>query len=445
MRWSQVSPARWERPLSGLETYFRFTGQVTASVCGGREHFLMFSTVKVGFNFSDVESSLRSAWTQLRYQEPELAVTFEGDKKVYEVPNEPQLEKWLDTTFIVLSDVSDAEEFYQTFTREYKQTTLYCIPRSSELVLFTHHAIIDGIGLLMFWDKLFTAIANPKSDISFGDEYTRLNPTVDEVLGYSSPSPGAAEKATAMIMKDYAAKLPAIGLPSSVGKTAPGACRHTEHRFSPETTAAIVTACKERGISATSAVHAAYICVLMGNADPASNVTRYTSSAEFNFRPYLPDGYKNTAVCNYYSPYVITTGLPASYTELTRTLSKYYTTIKGNHEYMEMAGPLTQTLAGLVQLPAYQTAPIPTDALVSSIGIVEQYIEREYGGVVKVKDYKLALDIVLGMSLINIYTFGGELRLMYNFNEEYERPGDIKRYLAGVEKVLRAELLREPQ
>ncbi|KAL4969867.1 uncharacterized protein BDV14DRAFT_186907 [Aspergillus stella-maris] len=445
MRWSQISPTRWERPLNGLETYFWFTGQATASVCGGREHFLMFSTVKVGFNLLDVRSSLRDAWKQLRHDEPELAVTFEGDKKVYEVPVEAELETWLDAAFVVVSNVSDAEEFYQTFTREYKQTTLYYIPASSELILFTHHAIIDGIGLLMFWDKFFTALASPKSNISFGEEHTRLNPTVDEILGYSAPSPKATEKATAMIMNDYTARLPAIGLPSGVGKTVPGGCRHIEHRFSPETTEAIVTACKKRGISVTPAVHAAYIRVLMENADLVSNSTRYTSSAEFNFRPYLPDNYKNTAVANYYSPYALTTKLPASHTELAQTLNMYYTTIKGNPEYMEMAGPLTQTLAGLVQSPAYQTAPIPTDALVSSIGVVEQYLKRGYGSVVTVKDYKLNLDIVLGMSLINFYTFGGELRLMYNFNEGYEKPEDIQGYLGGVEKVLRVELLGETQ
>ncbi|KAL2859277.1 hypothetical protein BJX68DRAFT_114800 [Aspergillus pseudodeflectus] len=68
----------------------------------------------------------------------------------------------------------------------------------------------------------------------------------------------------------YLQSLPWIGLPSKIGKAPAGACRNQEHIFSKKTTAKIIAACKGKKVSVTSAVHAAYVCMLVKRARSCS-------------------------------------------------------------------------------------------------------------------------------------------------------------------------------
>ncbi|KAM0413323.1 hypothetical protein ACHAPD_008419 [Fusarium lateritium] len=81
-------------------------------------------------------------------------------------------------------------------------------------------------------------------------------------------------------------------------------------------------------------------------------------------------------------------------------------------------------------------APAPKDALVSSLGIVENFINREYAYNIKVKGFKFGADIVLGMSILFFYTFQGRLRLVYSFNDGFEKAEDIKIYSERMERRL---------
>ncbi|KAL4922011.1 hypothetical protein BDW62DRAFT_217856 [Aspergillus aurantiobrunneus] len=414
MSWSQVSPNRWERPLVGMEQHFILAGRAAAAHADGRENFIMSSKVKVDVDLPD-----------MRYEEPDIAVLYEEDKKVYGTLDEKSLQEWLDATCIV-SDAPDAEELCQAH-RQYKQSTLYSLPRSSELVLLAHHATLEGIGLMMWWDKYLTALVNPRPDITFGDEHTRLAPPMEEALGYTPLTKQDLRDKAVSLMTQYTSRLPSIGLVSKIGQAAPRRCQNIEYRFSPETTAAFIKGCKAKGVTVTSAVQAAYISMLLKHANPASNTSRYTTSCEFNLRPYLPAPHDKTAVCNYY---------------LAQALNHYYkTTVSQNPEMLELAGYMCRAIADGVQTPEFQSAPVPTDSLVSSLGVVERYLQREYEGKVVVKDYKIAVDIVLGMSMFHLYTFQDELRLVYNFNDAFEEPARIKVYLEDIEKILRKELL----
>ncbi|KAL2825506.1 hypothetical protein BDW59DRAFT_146295 [Aspergillus cavernicola] len=440
MGWSQVSPTRWERPLNGMEEYFVFIGNITAALYDGRQQYTVCSKVKVDLNLPNPGSALRNAWKQVRYEEPDIATTLEEGKKVYEVLDETGIEKWLESTFIV-DPTRDGEELYR-LGRKTKPATLYYLPKSSELVLHAHHATIDGVGMIMWWDRFFRALTNPKTDITFGDEHVRLAPALDDILGSGGPpTPGQNERATALFM-EYITKLPSIGLISKVGKVPAGQCQAMEHVFDAETTAAIINACKARGITVSSAIHAAYIGILSKYADPESNTTRYTSPSEFNLRSHLEAPYSGTAAANYYIPLPFSIELPATFSEITTVLNKYYrTTIKDNPDILEIHGYFTRVLEQFVKTPVYQGAPIPTDALVSSLGIVESHLQRSYGNTVVVKDWKLACDVILGMTGFHFYTFHDKLRFVYQFNEAYQAPADIKMYLEDIERILKEELL----
>lgn len=446
MAWSQVSPTRWERALSGMEEYFVFIGDITAAPYDGRQQYTVCSKVKVDLNIPNPEAALRHAWKQVRHEEPDIATTLEPGKKVYEVLSDAEIEgTWLDSTFIV-DRVHDGEELYR-LGRKSKPATLYYLPKSSELVLHAHHATVDGIGMVMFWHRFFNAVTSPNHNITFGDEHVRLAPALDIVLpgpDSGNPTQEQKEKGTALLM-EYITNLPAIGLPSKVGKVPAGACQAMEYVFDEDTTAALVRACKARGITVTSAVHAAYIAILREYADSESNTARYTSPAEFNLRGHLEEPYCGAAAASYYVPLPLSIDLSqpgGGFKETSAVLNRYYrSTLKERPEILELQSCFTRALEQVVKTPEYQQAPIPTDALVSSLGVVENHLQRSYGDGVVVNDWKLACDVVLGMSGFHFYTFRGKLRLVYQFNEAYQDPKDIRVYLEGVDRVLQRELL----
>ncbi|KIL90011.1 hypothetical protein FAVG1_06749 [Fusarium avenaceum] len=438
MPWAQVSDTRWERTLDGLEAYFVIIANMSASMCDGREHYTLFSSLKLEINSSDVTSDLRNAWKQLRFEQPQIATTIEDMKRIYTTPSEESLEKWLTDTFVV-SDACSVEEMQQSI-KPIKQTTLYYIPASSEIVIRGHHYTFDGTGMEMICHSFLEAITHPEKNSTFGDEHTRLPPILEEVLGFSDDSVSAKEKAEELLGY-YLSNQPAIGPVSKLGTAPAGNCKNAELVFSSDTTALLIKACHSKGISVTSAVHAAYVRVIMEHADPQSNQSRYTSMNQFNLRPYLPAPYNTSkyAASVYYAPHPHKIDLPASYWDLVESFNKYYKTFEQNPEALEMTGHFKRGMRDVASNPEFLKAPPPKDALISSLGVVERFINREYKGV-KVRDFKFGADIVLGMSMLFFYTFQRKLRLVHSFNDAYENPEDIQMYLEGIQRILVQEL-----
>jgi hypothetical protein len=79
--------------------------------------------------------------------------------------------------------------------------------------------------------------------------------------------------------------------------------------------------------------------------------------------------------------------------------------------------------------------------MVSSLGIIENNLKRSYEDAVKVTNFKMAIDVVYGMSAMHIFTFGGRLRAVYSSNDGFEDPSQIQTYLGEVEGILNEELL----
>ncbi|KAF4453280.1 hypothetical protein F53441_4010 [Fusarium austroafricanum] len=244
-------------------------------------------------------------------------------KRVYTIPDEEALKGWPDETFIV-SDASSAEEM-QKSVKPIKQTTLYYISTSSELVIRGHHYTFDG-------------------------------------------------------------------------------------------------------------------------TDPESGRSHYTSMNQFNLRPSLPKPCNSSqyAASVYYAPHPHRIELRASYWDLVVSFNKYYkTTFRDNPDMLEATGHFKRGMQNFVSSPEFLSAPAPKDALVSSLGVVENFINREYGGHFKVKDFKFGGDIVLGMSMLFFYTFQNRLRLVYSFNDEFEKPEDIMMYLKSYISINKS-LLQTP-
>ncbi|KAK5625954.1 hypothetical protein RRF57_001670 [Xylaria bambusicola] len=446
MSWTRVSDRRWERPVDGLEGYFVVMANITAGLCSGREHYTLFSKIKLELTQPDAPVALKRAWEQIRYEQPQIAATVEGMKKVYEVPDAKALEDWLAATFII-SPASEAEELYQSVD-PIKQATLYYLPKSSELVFRGHHHTIDGMGIMLFWHSYLEALQRPATNIKFGEEPARLAPAMEKVLGYpEQPTQELNDKATAIFMS-WAGSIPGIGPVSQLGAATSGNCHNTELVFPTDVTSALVTACKSKGVSVSAAIHAAYIKAIEKYADPNSKLSEYVTATQFNLRPYLPAPYNSSkyAASVYYTPLPYKINLPTSYWDIVRSLTEYYaTSFKDHPEMLKLKGHFVRVLCGAVQTPEFLAQPVPKDALVSSLGIAERHLQREYGNAIKVKDLKFGVDVVMGMSMFFFYTFRDQLRLVYSFNDGFEKPEDIQKYLEEIKAILEEELLIEAQ
>ncbi|PLN76813.1 hypothetical protein BDW42DRAFT_198774 [Aspergillus taichungensis] len=413
-QWTEISCGRWERP--------------TASACDGREHYSIFSTLTVELNYPNVES-------------PQIATTVEGTKFVYEVPDEAALSHWLASTFVV-SDVESSDELYHQGS-PFKHSKLYWLPRSSELVFRAHHQTIDGTGVLLFWHRYLCALAPPIKPITFGDEPARLAPVMEDILGLEIQSTEKDEQALG-VLSEYISNAPGIGHTSRVGSAPSGRSNAADLTFSAAKTNRIVQACQAHGVTVTSALHAAHIQALTKHADPNSQTSRYVSANQFNLRPYLPEPYSKDqyGVAVYYTTHPFKLALPSTFWETAHALHRYYSTsYKGNRPLLELNGHITRTLCNIVQTPEYLAAPVPTDVLVSSLGIAERYLQRKYGKSVVVKNLAVGVEVVLGLNMMFFYTFRDQLRLRYCFNEGFENLTDIERYLQEMEQVLNQELL----
>ncbi|OQE28533.1 hypothetical protein PENSTE_c003G01187 [Penicillium steckii] len=283
MSWVQVSESRWERQANGMESYFIAIENLTASLCEGRRQYTINSRLK------------------LRYEQPQIAATVEGIKKVYEVPDDSALENWLERTFIT-SDASDAEALSREVT-PIQQATLYYLPRSSELLIRAPHSLIDGVGMIMLWHSYLTAITAPR-EIAFGDEATRLPNTLETLLHHPDP-PRAEMTAKAQEIIDAFVAAPGLGPMNNVGKVPPGPTQRRELAFSVETTSSIVCACKDNGYSVSAAVHAAFIQTLIKHAHPAGDKTKYVTATNPDIRTFLPKPYNtsNYAAALFYTPW----------------------------------------------------------------------------------------------------------------------------------------------
>ncbi|KAJ5975226.1 hypothetical protein N7481_008933 [Penicillium waksmanii] len=420
MPWVKVSESRWDRPANGMESYFISIENLTASPFEGRHQYTINSRLKVDYDLSpsEKEKTLRHAWKQLRYLQPQIAATVEGVKKVYEIPDDLALESWLERIFII-SNASDAEELSRDVS-PILQATLYYLPRSSKLVIRAPHSLIEAVGMIMLWYSYLTVLTSPRP-------------------------PRADIMAKAQEIINTFVTTPGIGPKNEVGKVAPGPTQRRELAFSVDTTQAII-ACKNNGYSVTAAVHAAFIRTLVKQAYPAGDQAKYATATNYSLRDLLPEPYNSTdyAAALFYTPCAFSLDSPETFSETVRALDiAYKTTFRGNPENVELSGSVTRALYEKMQDPEVLAGPVPRDALVSSLGGVERHLQHSYGagdGSVVVRDFKFGIEVVVGYSMFFFYTFRDQLRLIYSFNEASEDPDNIQTYLEDMRNILQDEL-----
>lgn len=76
---------------------------------------------------------------------------------------------------------------------------------------------------------------------------------------------------------------------------------------------------------------------------------------------------------------------------------------KKDPQMLGLRGYYTRAAAAAVATPEFLSVPMSRDALVSSLGITERYMQRDYGNGIKFRDFKFSVDVVLSMSMLFAY------------------------------------------
>ena len=433
MQWKEVSPGRFERPFDGLERFYKANG----SVGGTLEQLSVTAAAQIRLNLpaSDIAGALRHAWKTIRYDNPQIACTEQSDTNLYVVPDETALATWIENTFFIVPSQS-ADGLLSTFTRS-PSATLHYLPQTSEVVVHCSHSRMDGLGALRLLHQLFTALAEPRT-VSFGTELKNLSPGLFDAVGVQTDVTPEIQQITTELLTSLGASQPSLGLPAITSNQIPGPTRRRALKLGIHKTHAAVKACKDLGIGVTAAVHAALILATQQLSPPESAGRKYTSWCLVDLRPYCQPPYDSAAPVALYHGATPATIAPSSLIPNAREFQSVYKQSWHPSQSNRIAGfsHFCETLASLMNQPSPPNAELSSEPILSSLGVVDRYIQSNYGDKVEVKDFWMAVEILTRQVEVCVWTFHEDLTLSAAFNESFYEGDFIERFLSRTWAIL---------
>lgn len=332
------------------------------------------------------------------------------------------------------------------------------------------HWRLDGIGFLKMADRLLAALGavirvgvNAPLESCGIDLTPHLTPFLDEVSGAY-----ADEDSTPPAVKDVADHLldtvlkgaPSIGLPLTPGteKALPGPGSRVRITLDKDTTQEVVAACTALGLKVTSAVHAAIVqAVTAHEQHPLAR--HYCNTTAIDLRRRLPGGNKGDgpelAAGMFISPGLVCIEEPGAEgkgfdviaNEFNATyaadMSRLYHTRDGEAvSVVEATAPFARRIVPLLQMPQPEGLPPQNAPHLSSIGVVETHLRREYlidsgkGTNLAVEDIWLGCEMISPSVCCHAWTWRDELTLGAGFNIAFLKQDFVEKFMERVKDNL---------
>lgn len=469
LAWQETTPGTYTRPLDTIERFFKWLADLGVPL--KREHWGVSLSLRLSLPnslpVSDAEPYLRRAWLILSKQHPMLYARPEGNSVVVHPLNE---DEWLKESFTTHTGEHVTVDSLFTAIEPAPIVSCHWLPASRELIIHGSHWRLDGIGSLKLADRLLTALSaviRRGLDVSlesYGIDLTPLfTPSLDEISGAytdDESTPSRVNKVADNLRDTVLEGAPSIGLPLIPGteKALPGPSSRLRVPLDKATTQAVVAACKTRGIKVTSAVHAAIVqAVAAHQQHPLAK--HYCITSAINLRRHLPGGKSGDgpelAAGMFISPGLVFIDEPAAQgkgfdaiaTEFNATygadMSRLYDAGDGETvSVTEATAPFARRIIPLLQMPQPEGLPPQNAPHLSSIGVMEAYLKREYL-VDDEKETKLSVeDVWIGGEMItpavccHVWTWRDELTLAAVFNTAYYEEGSVREFMESVKKNL---------
>lgn len=191
MSWQQVTPGHYKRKVGVIESLMLYLRMISPQHINKIQLSLQIAWKRPPAG--DIDEAIRTAWKALRHNCPGIATQIEGDELHYRVPDDVELQKWTEATCHIheSKDVSP-EQLLEAYPTKYPAEIHY-VHDTSQLLFKIDHTIADGAGTLYLMDRLLHHLTH-HSTFTFGDEMSRLTPTVEYAFGIEevpSADPGS--------------------------------------------------------------------------------------------------------------------------------------------------------------------------------------------------------------------------------------------------------------
>ncbi|KAE8146576.1 hypothetical protein BDV25DRAFT_169805 [Aspergillus avenaceus] len=450
---SIAPPTTVRLPWGGAENIYRRVSLAFKHV--DREHWRIHCVCAVSFHGltpDEQTTCLRNAWKVLVTEHPRLAVEPDGTtSKTYEVLDNESIEAWAQDTFFV-EDTRTPDEVIRT-TEPRDLPSLHFHRTTSELVLLSSHWRMDAVGCMMLLNQLLALTAStPKTTPESPEtQISRISAPLEDAANCPPLDASSASKSYAetWIENMHRNAIHAGGLPyNGETTTPPSETTHHDITLTRASTAALLAACKAKQISVSAAIHAA----LAHTVFSFSEDQEFTTVMAVNLRPYLPPPYNGPkhAVQTYVASIIPTVSRDAPFTDSARALSKSYKTWYSEEFihalrwiYTLHAEKLFRPPPPSPPSPEAVTPKPPSAVTLSSIGVVESHIQREYirkEKGVSVTGFRFGVTMMTRQMLLYPWTFRDRLTLSLCYNEAYydlEMAGSV---LERLRRVLEGEL-----
>jgi hypothetical protein len=441
--WKETAAGRFERPIDSLEAFYIASAKIGQPL--GTENLAFSFGIQLEHHYADLVGALHYAWLRMREEHPKLAAIVDAPNLVYQklTPGQASIDAYLAETFKIVPDKS-AAELFPSLNAPPPRTVLCYLPASSEIVIYTAHWRIDGLGAMQLLDLLLEhVVSSSEPPFLSGTEETNLTPGFDTVLNLDT-QPGR-DSISNKTLANFGAHHPALSIPPSVMPPVPSATTHRQQVvFSPSLSWAIAAAAKERNVSVTVAAHTALIHaakVLKAADNPAAS---YASWVAFSVRDKLPPQYQGPA-------YAVTgahTGWPLALTPTdfvtdVHVLQKFYREAISSPEAIASLRVFHNTLTALLSQPLPPGAPVPAYPALNSIGVVDRSIKSVYGEgdrVITTHNFWLGNAIMSRDIWVHIWNWQDQIVFSGLHNVGVYDDQKIQEFLEKIKQVLVSEL-----
>ncbi|KAI9718485.1 MAG: hypothetical protein M1828_006668 [Chrysothrix sp. TS-e1954] len=469
--YSQVDGATYARPLDAHERLYAQYGDCEPST--DRHHWALTGVFTVRFitqrgidaSGQFVASRLRHAWAATRFRYPDVATTTTSTHKLYVIPDAASLESWLNETFVISPD-ENATTFIPSIRRN-RYMMLYYLPASRELVLHSHHGRIDSLGIFQVLNHVVSAAITVVSPSSFhwGREVQGLHNGLEAEAG----SVIAAHEAAPKDMQAWAEALPSIGLPCHASPSEPPGLTSTcTLSFSEEETRNIIQSAREQSLTLSAMTMASVFAVQYEFAEPEQKKRPYSGLIPVNYRTRLQrsarlatdDAQAGSVVldrhvaCEASSGYalVIPPGIPWL------AIASHVQSVLRQVRDPPVVATLAARGQALLDVLTRTDLPPATDALLSSLGMVDRYVhsshkaprleevdsqsagpKQETDAILLEADVErvwMGIELLQRQVSVFLWTFRGIITMSCIWNESFYRRVYMESFLQRVRQVI---------
>ena len=269
---------------------------------------------------------------------------------------------------------------------------------------------MDGIGALHLLFQSFKALTEPRT-ILFGTESKNLSPSLFDAAGIPTDVTPEVQQAVTGLVTSLPSSQPSLGLPKITSHQIPGPTQRRELRFGTHKTKIAVKACKDYGLGVTAAVHAALILTTQQLSPTDLAGRKYTSWCNVNPRPYCQPPYNSASypVALYHgaTPKSIA---PSSFLKDALELQSVYRQSwqPSQSNLLTTLNNLGETLAPMISQPPPPNTEPPSEPLLSSLGVVDNYNQSKYGDRenLVVNDFWMAVEKLTRQVELHVWTPG---------------------------------------